>query len=139
VVTLAKAAKEGGLAARLPWTGKISFGYVGDVAEVFFRLATREEPVTGTFFVAEGRGFTMAEAADHLREVFGGGKGRLPVPAFLLRFVNRLMWLPGVRRFAPWSLRAALADTILCDSEPIRERLDLSWTPLPEGLRRTFG
>jgi nucleoside-diphosphate-sugar epimerase len=139
VVTLARAARESGMAARLPWTGRISFGYVEDVAEVYFRLAHAADAVTGTFFVSEGRGWTMAEAAEILREVQGAGKGPLPVPALLLRFANRLLWLPGIRRFAPWSLRAALADTILCDSEPIRRRLDLTWTPLPDGLRRTFG
>ena len=43
VSSLAKAAKESGLAARLPWTGRISFGYVEDVAEVFVRLASSDD------------------------------------------------------------------------------------------------
>ena len=43
VVTLARAAKAGGLAARLPWPGKISFCHVADVAEVFWRLADRDD------------------------------------------------------------------------------------------------
>lgn len=139
VVTLAKAAKEGGLAARLPWPGKISFCYVGDVAEVFWRLASAPEAVSGTYFVAEDRGFSMAEAAAMLREIGGGGKGpmRLAYPALALaRF---LIWLPVARGVAPWSLRAALSDTILCDSDPIRRVTGVEWTPLRTGLERTFG
>jgi UDP-glucose 4-epimerase len=139
VVTLARAAREGGLAARLPWPGKISFCHVDDVAEVFWRLASREAPAPGPWFVAEDRGYTMAEAAGILRRVQGGGKGTIGLLSPLLRLAGFGLWLPGVRRFAPWSLRAALSDTILCDSGPIRSLLDLRWTSLPDGLERTFG
>jgi len=139
VVALAEAARDGGIAARLPWPGRISFCFVEDVAEVFHRLADREEPAAGTWFVAEDRGFTMAEVAQFARDAQGGGKGPLPVPGFLLRTAGWGLWLPGVQRFAPWSLRAALSDTILCDSGPISALLDLEWTPLSEGIRRTFG
>jgi nucleoside-diphosphate-sugar epimerase len=139
LVTLAGAAKDGGLMARLPWPGKISFGFVEDVAEVFFRLAKAKDPVTGTFFLSEGEGHDMGAAAVMLRDIQGGKWKRAPIPRFLLKMINLTLWLPGVRKFAPWSLRAALDDTILCDSEPIRAALDMTWTPLPEGLRRTFG
>jgi nucleoside-diphosphate-sugar epimerase len=139
LVTLAEAVRRGSLVARLPWPGRISFCAVEDVAKAFLLLATRPEPAPGTYFVAEDRGYTMAEAAAILRTVTGAAKGPLPVPRFLLRFANFLLWLPVVRRFAPWSLRAALADTILCDSGPLTRLLDMRWTALPEGLARTFG
>jgi len=139
VVTLARAAKAGGLAARLPWPGKISFGHVADVAEVLWRLADRDDPLPGTFFVAEGQAHTMAEVAEVLRGVYGVDGGPIRGVGFILSSANFFLWLPGVRKFAPWSLRAALADTISCDSEPIRAALDLTWTRLEDGLLGTFG
>jgi UDP-glucose 4-epimerase len=139
LVSLAEAVRRGSAAARLPWPGKISFCAVEDVAEVFHRLAARPDPLSGTWFVAEDRGYTMAEAAAILRGVVRAEKGPLPVPRFLLRAVSAVLWLPGVRRFAPWSLRAALSDAILCDSGPLTRLLDMRWTPLAEGLARTFG
>ncbi len=138
VVALAEAVRKGGLAARLPWPGRISFCYVGDVAEVFLRLAAGPEAPDGTWFVAEEQGHTMAEAAAGIREAVGGGKGPVPFPRFALRFAGALLYLPVLRRFAPWSLRAALCDTILCDPSALTARLGMSWTPLAEGLRRTF-
>lgn len=138
LVTLAEAARKGALPARLGWPGKISFGFVEDVAEVFFRLAEAEEPVTGTFFVSEGEPHTMAEAAEMLRDLTGAEWKRSLFPVWALKAINHVLWLPGIRQKAPWSLRAALADTISCDSEPIRSRLGLTFTPLAEGLRRTF-
>ncbi len=138
LVTLAGAAKEGGLMARLPWPGRISFGYVEDVAEVFLRLAKESEPVEGTFFVSEGEGHTMAQAAELLRDVYGATWKRAPVPRFLLKTINLMLWMPVIVKFAPWPLRVALDDTILCDSEPIKKALDLTWTSLEDGLRRTF-
>ena len=139
VVTLARAAKAGGLAARLPWPGKISFCLVTDVAEAFWRLADRDEPVPGTFFCGGGTPYSMAEAAEMLRGVHGGGAGPFPFTRWILGLANFMLWLPGVRKFAPWSLRAALADTISCDSEPLRAAVDLEWTPLEAGLAETFG
>lgn len=138
LVTLAAAAKEGGMMARLPWPGKISFGYVEDVAEVFLRLAKAEDPVEGTFFVSEGEGYSMAQAALMLRDLYGAEWKPAPVPVFMLKMINLMLWMPGIVKFAPWPLRAALDDTIYCDSEPIKKALDLTWTPLDEGLRRTF-
>ncbi len=138
LVTLAGAAKAGGLMARLPWPGRISFGFVEDVAEVFFRLAKEADPVEGTFFVSEGEGHTMARAAEMLRDICGATWKRAPVPRFMLSTINLMLWMPVIVKFAPWPLRVALDDTILCDSEPIRKALDLTWTPLSEGLRRTF-
>lgn len=139
LVTLARAARDGGLAARLPWPGRISFGHVEDVAEVFFRLASRPDPVSGTWFVADDQLRAMGEAAVELARV----QGREPKPLGFVRPILRMagffLWLPGVRRFAPWSLRAALSDTIACDSGPIRDLLELEWTPFADGVRRTFG
>jgi hypothetical protein len=66
-------------------------------------------------------------------------KGPLPFPRWLLRLAGWTLYLPGLRAVAPWSLRCALADTILCDSGPITRLLGVSWTPLPEGLERAFG
>ena len=138
LVTLADAAKNGGIMARLPWPGKISFGFVEDVAEVLFRLAKEKDSVEGTFFVSEGEGHTMAEAAEMLRDIQGASWKRAPVPRFFLKAINLMLWMPVIVKFAPWPLRVALDDTICCDSEPIRKTLDLTWTPLKEGLRRTF-
>jgi nucleoside-diphosphate-sugar epimerase len=139
VVTLAAAAKAGGLAARLPWPGRISFGFVGDVAEAFWRLAEREEDLPGVFFVAEDKAHTMAELADELRRVQGGGKGTIGGIRWILSTANWFMWLPGIRNFAPWSLRAALADTIACDSGKLTAAIGMEWTTLADGLRATFG
>jgi UDP-glucose 4-epimerase len=139
VHALAQAVREGGLAARIPWPGKISFVEVGDVAEVCWRLADRDEPLTGTYFLAENEGFSMAEAAAILKTVQKAEKGPLPFPRFLLRFGGFLLYLPGIRSRAPWSLRCALADTIWCDTTPLTEALEMTWTPLAEGLERTFG
>jgi len=143
VVTLAEAVRGGGLAARLPWTGRISFGFVDDVAEVFRRLADRDDAVTGIHYVAETEGHTMAEVADILRDVErtkgGTPQGPLPIPRFMFKLINVPLWWPGIRSFAPWSIRCALADTILVDSAPLTELLGMEWTPLDEGLARTFG
>ncbi|MHC4473203.1 MAG: NAD-dependent epimerase/dehydratase family protein [Planctomycetota bacterium] len=139
VLVLADAVRSGGLAARLPWPGRISFCFVEDVAEVFHRLAHRPEPAEGTWFVAEDRGHSMADAARIIADVTGEGKPPWRWPLPFLKLANFFMWLPGARGFAPWSLRAALADTILCDSEPLKELTGVEWTPLAEGLARTFG
>jgi UDP-glucose 4-epimerase len=139
VVALAESVRLGKSVARIRWPGRISFAYVDDVAEVFYRLATRSDPLTGSYFVADPYGHTMAEVVDLLNSLQQLDAKSLPIPAWMFGAVRTVMWWPGVRRYVPWSLRAALDDTILCDSGKITRLLDMKWTPLEEGLRRTFG
>ncbi len=139
VLQLAKAVESGSLAARIRWPGRISFVHAADVAEVFWRLAERDDPVTGSFLTAEDRGYSMSELADILRRVKGAAKGPLPFPVAFLKLGGAFLSLPGIRRFAPWSLRCALMDTILCDPSRLTDALDMSWIPLAEGVERTFG
>ena len=45
-------------------------------------------------------------------EVQGAEWKKALIPVWFLKTINFFMWLPVARNFAPWSLRAALADTI---------------------------
>ena len=138
VLQLAEAVAAGSLAARIRWPGRISFVHVEDVAEVFWRLADRDEALPGAFLTAEDRGYSMAELAEILRRVKGAAKGPLPVPVACLKLGGVVLSLPGIRRLAPWSLRCALMDTILCDPSRLTDALDMSWIPLSEGVERTY-
>ena len=136
---LADWASRGRFLAKLNWPGRASFTYVEDAARIVLWFASAEAGCNQTYFVSSGETYTIGELAELISRKRAGRPSQLSLPGWFWNAVQRLIWLPGVKRAVPWRLANVIDDSLLCDSSRMRRIYPGTLTNVDAGLDRTFG
>jgi len=132
-------ANQGHFLSRINWPGRASFIFVEDAARILLWFALTEAGKNQIYFVCSGEVYTVGRLAEQIGEKIGQKVSRIYLPGWLWGWVQRLIWLPGIKQLIPWRLANVIDDSLLCDSSRMRALYPGTLTPLQVGLERTFG
>ncbi len=136
---LADWAGRGHILARVNWPGRASFIFVEDAARILFWLSLAEAGRNQVYFVSSGEIHTIGDLADLILTRRMGRAARICLPDWFWKTVQKVIWLPGVKRVVPWRLANVIDDSLLCDSSRMRAVYPGVLTSLDVGLDRTLG
>ena len=135
---LADWANRGQLLARINWPGRASFTFVEDASKIILWFSSAEAGRNQVYFVSSGETYTIGELAELISKRQAAPRSRLSLPNWFWSALQRLIWLPGVKRIIPWRLANVIDDSLLCDSSRMQRLYPGTLTTLNIGLNRTF-
>jgi UDP-glucose 4-epimerase len=138
IPVLADNLRQGRLAARLDWPGRVSLLYIEDAVRLLVFLAAAPQAANEIFFLTSGQSVRVGDLAQRILDLTNVPAGSIRVPAWCWRLARRLVWMPGLTKFIPWRLLHILDDGLWCDNAKVRRLYPFALVGLEEGLRRTF-
>jgi nucleoside-diphosphate-sugar epimerase len=138
IPVLADGLRQGRLAARLHWPGRVSLLFVEDAVRLLLFLTTSPQAANETFFLTSGEAARVGDVARRIAELIDVPVKPLVLPAWCWGLARRLAWMPGLTRLVPWRFLHVLDDGLCCDNAKARRLYTFRLVPLDEGLARTF-
>jgi nucleoside-diphosphate-sugar epimerase len=138
IPVLADGLRQGRLAARLDWPGRVSLLFIEDAVRFLLFLAGCPEAANEIFFLTSGQAVRVGELVRRIAEWIEAPAGPITLPAWCWQLSRRLAWMPGVTKLVPWRLLHILDDGLLCDNAKVRRLYSSASVGIEEGLRRTF-
>ena len=121
-------------------TGPDGFSiFVEDAARIISWFSTASEGRNQVYFVSSGETWTVGDLAGLILKKRTGRAVRIFLPKWLWKAVQKMIWLPGLKRVVPWRLANVIDDSLLCDSSRMRAIYPGMLTSLEAGLDHTFG
>lgn len=136
---LADWARRGHFLAKVNWPGRASFIFVEDAARIVLWFCLTEAGKNQTYFLSSGEMYRVGQLAELISKKIASGNAMLRLPKWFWGAMQRLIWLPVVKRFIPWRLANVIDDSLLCDSSRMRAIYPGTLTTLQMGLERAFG
>jgi len=116
--------------SKIGWPGRVTAGFIDDVAKAIAGLALKEHLSQSIYFVGHSDPVSFGEIFS-LYHQFAGRSVRPYFPASILKSFK---WMS---RFFPMKIRSLMEDYYVCNVNPLtKENLQLV-TPFPDGLRRS--
>jgi nucleoside-diphosphate-sugar epimerase len=138
IPVLADGLRQGRLAARIDWPGRVSLLFIEDAVRLLPFLATAPEAANEVFFLTSGQAVRVGDLARQIGNMMNVPIAPLRLPAWCWQLARRLVWMPGLTRLVPWRLLHILDDGLWCDNAKARRLYPFARVGLEEGLRRTF-
>jgi nucleoside-diphosphate-sugar epimerase len=130
--------RQGQLASRLDWPGRVSLLFIEDAVRLLTFLAECPEAANETFFVSSGEPVRVGEIIRQIGPFIDMAVKPVALPACCWWLARRLAWMPGLTRLVPWRLLHILDDGLWCDNAKVRKLYPYDLVTLEEGLTRMF-
>jgi nucleoside-diphosphate-sugar epimerase len=138
IPVLAEGLRQGRLAARLNWPGRVSLLFVEDAVRLLIFLAECPEAANETFFLSNGEGLRVGDLVQKIAALDPSPPRLRRLPRWCWWLIRRLAWFPGCNRLVPWRLLHILDDGLWCDNSKIRRLCPFELVQIDEGLAQTF-
>jgi nucleoside-diphosphate-sugar epimerase len=138
IPVLVEGLRQGRLAARLNWPGRVSLLFVEDAVRLLLFLAECPEAANETFFLSSGEGPRVGDLVQKLAALDSAAGRPRRLPRWCWWLIRQLAWLPGCNRLLPWRLLHILDDGLWCDSSKVRRLCPFELVQIDEGLAQTF-
>lgn len=138
IPVLAEGQRQGRLAARLDWPGRVSLLFIEDAMRLLLFLATCPSAANEIFFLTSDQAVRVGDLARRIADLIDSPVQPIRLPAWCWSLARRLAWMPGLTQCMPWRLLHILDDGLWCDNAKVRQLYPFSLVGLEEGLCQTF-
>ncbi|MBI5202406.1 MAG: NAD(P)-dependent oxidoreductase [Elusimicrobia bacterium] len=137
--------KEGTLAGRVRWPGRLSLVHIDDTVEIMLRAAAEPKVGGRPMFLASPEDVTVAEWMDAIADALGRPRPTLAPPAWVFAAIRaicgfRPFWwfLPSKITWLAWRASLIIGDGFRCDGTELGRLLPRGYEPYREGVARSF-